>query len=104
METDKPDNGVVLFDEFLNDDDFLEFLVEWSDTIAAPKDGSTEVRRSSFNNNYTDESKGQPLKRKLDVLSNSPTRSLADIDADLVRLPIGANSYNNDFVIGIVVS
>lgn len=26
-------SGLVLFDEYLNDEDFLEFLIEWSDSI-----------------------------------------------------------------------
>jgi hypothetical protein len=86
MKTDKPEDCNALFD----DEDFLEFLTEWSDTIAVPKEGSD--KKNNYNSNHS-EHKEQPLKRKLDGLSSSPVstspRSLAEIDADLLRLPIG---------------
>mmetsp|Transcript_10212 Transcript_10212/g.9900 ORF Transcript_10212/g.9900 Transcript_10212/m.9900 type:complete len:258 (+) Transcript_10212:135-908(+) len=83
----KSDDGGAL--PLFDDEDFLEFLVEWSDTIAErPKEGSGK-RNSSASVVSIEPLAEQPLKRKLDGLTASPVKSEAEIDADLLRLPIG---------------
>lgn len=85
-------SGLVLFDEYLNDEDFLEFLTEWSDSI-----GNKDHSHSSIPSYARSDA---PLKRKVDQLSISQQASLnsnsnselgpfADCDAELVKLPIG---------------
>jgi hypothetical protein len=81
------DGGLVLFDEYLNDEDFLEFLVEWSDSIVQ-KDSNGNITSGGVGNMQREKS----AKRKIEEVSNSskPTEKLttAQIDAELVKLPI----------------
>ena len=77
-------SGLVLFDEYLNDEDFLEFLIEWSDSIGN-KDNAGHTP-----NNHRD----APLKRKIEQLSVSPQIQLesdpfSEGDAALIKLPVG---------------
>lgn len=75
-------SGLVLFDEYFNDEDFLEFLVEWSDSIVQ-NDGS---------NNTVPSSSATPSKRKLEQISTTALVEnggylLPDSDASLIKLP-----------------
>ena len=81
-------SGLVLFDEYLNDEDFLEFLMEWSDSIGNKDNSNANIPPYGRSD--------APLKRKVDQLSITPQIKFesdldpfADGDAALVKLPIG---------------
>ena len=86
----KESSGVVLFDEYIKDEDFLEFLVEWSDSI---------VQNDSCNSTSPG-SRETPLKRKIDDVSTSSiggkeSNMTSDLDASLVKLPTSIfNAFN----------
>ena len=81
------ENGLVFFDEYLNDEDFLEFLIEWSDSIVQKENCSSSA------GNASGASRDGSMKRKIDQLSctSKPLtakQTLANIDAALVKLPV----------------
>ena len=81
------ETGLVLFDEYLNDGDFLEFLVEWSDSIVHKDNSGTN------SSNMGSLIRDLPAKRKIDEVSPSDEdkRSAlvgADANAALLRLPV----------------
>lgn len=81
------ENGLVFFDEYLNDEDFLEFLIEWSDSIVQKENGNSST------GNALGASREMPMKRKLDQLSSTSKaqtakQTLANLDATLVKLPV----------------
>ena len=81
------DGGLVLFDEYLNDEDFLEFLVEWSDSIGQ-KDSNGNISAGNVCGIQRDKS----AKRKIEEVSFTPNPTdrldIAQIDAELVKLPV----------------
>ena len=74
------DSGLVLFDEYLNDEDFLEFLIEWSDSIvhkdtvnASPGANINNIANIAMNiSNTRGSNRGDSVKRKIDQASLSP--------------------------------
>ena len=40
----KKHSGLVLFDQVVNEEDFLEFLTEWSDSIAQPVEAVVHLK------------------------------------------------------------
>jgi hypothetical protein len=97
--------------EFLYDDDFLEFLVEWSDIIATPKRGSDTsaciIDPHKLSDNYSESKVRDCLspKRKLDALSTDTIseKVQTDIDAELVKMPLGANKCLISTVISSII-
>lgn len=46
MSYQKKHAGLVLFDQVVNEEDFLDFLTEWSDSIAQPIEPVVRLRKA----------------------------------------------------------
>ena len=87
-------SGLVLFDQVVNEEDFLEFLMEWSDSIVQP----AEIMVSIPNNLFSTDSQQKNPHSFLDTQSShvstlSLTHSLAEWRTLKLTYPLNIPSH-----------
>ena len=87
-------SGLVLFDQVVNEEDFLEFLMEWSDSIVQP----AEIMVSIPNNLFSTDSQQKNPHSFLDTQSSpvstlSLTHSLAEWRTRKLTYPLNTPSH-----------